>query len=154
MKSVSQIQKQLIKKFKDTKQEIVFHTPETMRDKLISFMSKHIGFENAATRREIFTAIWGDPDNYSQLQIWYLWQMKTTTVMRFCRQNVETTFCFIVSQSDTELNTRLYWVLQDNADKDIYHNMMDNQIHRCKTMKKKATQAYTEQLWKKLLNKR
>lgn len=115
--------------------------------KLKELFRNHIGTENEISQKVIFNTLYGDPSNYSDIQIFYLWSMIRHD-MNWLRR---TTKYFIGSRS-TERGWR-YFIIKDASDADYYKKTLRNTIKKCNYMIGRCEKAVKDQFWKGLDDK-
>lgn len=112
--------------------------------KIIALMSRHIGKDNAISKRNIFKHFFGIPDNYNQYQQMYLWG-KLLTVMSYVRRKTK---CFIVSEHRS--TDYYFFVAKNQSDANVYIKGADERIMGLKNMQKRAQKAVDEG-WHKIV---
>lgn len=114
--------------------------------KLLELFKKHIGRESQVTQRDIFMYVFGDPSEYTTLQIYWMWdQLKKD--MNWLRR---TTNCFIVCRP-TDEGWR-YYLPKDIEDIKPYLKLLDNTKKRCDYMMKRAVKAVRKKFHEDLDN--
>lgn len=135
-------------KKKNKKKVLTILMRSDRQDKLLKFFKDHIGQENAATQRQVFTHLYGKPENYSELQLFFLW----TQIRRDMNWLRRTTNCFIGS-SRFEGDNYLYYVIKDWKDAKPYIETMKRNIKKCKFMMARCEKAVEKKFYKKFLEK-
>lgn len=114
------------------------------QEKLIELFKKHIGMDNEINQRTIFVHIFGDPNKYTYLQIYWLWdQLKKD--MNWLRR---TSNCFIVSRS-TDYGWR-YYLPKNTEDIKPYIKRLSSIKKKCDYMMKRASKAVSKKFYKDL----
>lgn len=98
-------------------------------------MAKHIGGNNAISKRNIFKHFFGNPEKFNKYQQLFLWQ-KLSLVICYIRRRTK---CFIVSEQRT--TDYYFFVIKGQADANIYIKRANDHIKGLQGMKKRATQA-------------
>lgn len=138
------------------KQESVFKRrrkiPETLNEltnEVREIMVEHIGVDKEITKGELFKALFGKPNQYNEMQEWYLWD-KAKKSMNWLRR---TSNCFIASRQ-TVPKVWAYFVIKTNTDLQFYKNTLNNNIHKMygmmrrgeKIVRLKAYQKFQEEM--------
>ena len=69
-------------------------TLNELNQKVKEIMVDHIGVENEITRGELFKALFGNPNKYTEIQEWWLWD-KVKKAMNWLSRSSN---CFIASR--------------------------------------------------------
>ncbi len=134
----------LLKSRKKKKKKFVQVYSRAERQQLIQEIFKsHIGRKNEISQKELFLKIYGELDNYSDLQIWFLW-CQIRQDMNWLRK---TTFCFIGCRKNK--NRWCYYVIKDEKDAQYYIDILNNTIKKCKFMIKRCNKAVEDEFYKK-----
>lgn len=113
-------------------------------DRLLSLFKKHIGVEKQITAYNLFKAVFGLPYRFTEMQIYYLWNLLKQD-MNYLRRK---TFCFIGSHWNGD--TWVYYVIKTEEDAKPYIDRMINHVKRCTYMKNRCKKAVEEEFWKQL----
>jgi hypothetical protein len=112
--------------------------------KIIALMSKHIGRDNAISKRNVFKHFFGSPENYNQYQQAYLWQ-KLLAVMGYVRRKTK---CFIVGEH--KATDYYFFVAKTQTDANIYIKRAEDSINGLKGMQKRVQRAVDEKWFVKV----
>lgn len=127
------------------KRELIFLTSQDRRNKLKKLFKKCIGEGRAITKLQLFKSLYGDPENYSDLQIFYLWDLIKKD-MNYLRR---TTNYFIVSKKNN-VGSWSFFIVTDWYEANYYINIMRRNIKRSKYMIKRCNKAVRERFYKNL----
>lgn len=124
-------------------------TLEELNQRIKEVMVGHIGVSKEITRGELFKALFGSPDKYTEIQEWWLWD-KVKKAMNWLRR---TSNCFIASRQPVK-GVWSYFVVKDYKDLDYYKNNLKNNIKRMysmidrgeKLVEKKAYKEFEEEM--------
>lgn len=151
---LKQKQKQKQKPDKKIPLSKVVKTINDIVGKLLILMKKHVGKENAISKRRLFIKVYDyEPELFSELQEWMMWELIKKAMHR-CRQR---THAFIVSQlrKTNEYSTKShfggvwhYWVAEDITDFQTYRDNINRNIRAMKSMVNKCNKA-VDQEWHK-----
>ena len=133
----------------------VVKTINEIVEKLLVLMKKHIGRENAISKRKLFTLVYGyEPEHFSELQEFMMWELIKKAMHR-CRQQ---THAFIVSQiwkanaysaKDNFGGVWHYWVAEDITDFQTYRDNINRNIKAMRNMVNKCERAVDQEWHKK-----
>ncbi len=101
-------------------------------------MVKHIGERKGIEKLELFSKIFGNPDKYNEIQVWWLWD-KIRKQMNWLRR---TSNCFIASRQAVP-GIWKYFVIKCYRDANFYIDNLNRNMKKMKSMQKKAAK-YTE----------
>ena len=122
-------------------------------EKLIELFRKHIGMGKALTKYEIFEHIFGELENYSDEQIFVLWD-KLRKDMNLIRRTYKKHNCFIVfTKEEVEDENGIYFqykffVPKNRIEALEYRERMRKNIESCKFMSKVCKTYVDKQMWK------
>ena len=135
--------KKRLKEKKPDDRVFVFSKGE-LKAKLYAYMRKHIGRHRAVSQKQLFTVLFGNPDNYNNLELFYLWQL-AKRMMNYMRKSTQ---MFIVSRK-TDKGWR-YYVVRDGKDAKPYINLLRDLKLKQDYMMDRCQKAVDEQWWKRL----
>jgi hypothetical protein len=107
-------------------------------------MRECIGRGNAISHTKLFEAIYGPIENYSDLQMFFLWH-RIRMDMNWIRK---TTKCFI--GVDVANGSWYYYVVKDMDDAKPYMHIMDTTVKKCLFMKERCKKAVEQEWYKDL----
>lgn len=142
------MQKLKLKKKKKMK-KIVLLSEGDIRDMLLKLFKRHIGREKMIFRGDIFKYIWGDFENYSELQIWWLWRR----IYRGLNQLRKSSHAFIVPNKD-KYGRWGYYVVKNRGDETFYKELLKNNIRRMKWMMRRCDEAIEKKFYRKYLEEK
>jgi len=130
-------QKQEVKKKKEVR--IVLRSDRQAI--ILKLMKKCIGRQNAITHEKLFEEIYGSMENYSELQIYFLWH-NIRMDLNWIRK---TTKCFIGCDYNNRANEWYYYVVKSSDDAKPYCKIMDNTVKKCQFMKARCLKSVEEE---------
>lgn len=122
-------------------------TIKDLQDRLKELMAEHIGNEHYITKMELFKELFGNPEKYSEIQQWFLWD-KVRKAMNWLRR---TSYCFIACKQVAD-GIFGYFVIKDYKDAEFYLDRLDNAKKRIEFMKKRAMKAVEEKFFEQFLD--
>ncbi len=128
--------------------------PETIQeltDRIKVVMVKHIGVNKEITKGELFKKLFGNPNNYTEIQYWWLWD-KVKHSMNWLRR---TSNCFIASRQVVP-SVWAYFVVKNRVDLQFYKDTLRSNIRKMysmiargeKLVSKKAYKFFLEEMGK------
>ena len=127
------------------KRELVFLTRQDRQMMLKKLFKKCIGEGRDITKLELFKALYGNPNNYNELQIFFLWDLIKKD-MNWLRR---TTNYFIVSKKN-DVGSWSFFIVTDWHEADYYINIMNRNIRRSKYMINRCHKAVREKFYRDL----
>jgi hypothetical protein len=109
-----------------------------------NLMKKCVGRQNAVTHDKLFETVYGDMDNYSELQIFFLWH-RIKQDMNWLRK---TTPYFI--GVDVSNQNWYYYIVTNERDAEPYIRLMTNNIKKCEMMRERCKKAVREKWYERL----
>ena len=125
------------------KKQIVLLTRGERQEMLKALFKKHMGEANAITQRAIFEAIYGSMDNYSDYEIFFLWD-SIKKDMNWLRR---TTKCFVV-MTRTKHGVWCYYVPKTEKDIVFYNELLIRTKRKIDYMMAKSHRAIAEKYYK------
>lgn len=132
-------------KSKEKKKTKVLMTQKELSDRLYALLTRHIGRKKAMSRRALFTALFGEPENYTSLEVFWLWH-RIKRAMNWVRK---TTKMFIISRKGKHGSWE-YFVARDEIDSKYYLDLMATLKKKQNYMIKRCKKAVHEQWWREL----
>jgi hypothetical protein len=139
--------KQKKKEEKEEKKEMIIMVRPERQEKLKELFKDHIGTDEEISQTQIFKHLYGDPSNYSDIQIFYLWSMIKQD-MNWLRKTTK----YFIGSRHTELGWR-YFIIKDASDAEFYKKTLGNTIKKCHYMIRRCEKAVRDQFWKGLDDK-
>jgi hypothetical protein len=128
-----------------TKKKVVqILSRDERQEKLKKLFKEHIGREKGISQLFIFRHLYGDPSNYSDMEIFFIWA-KIKHDMNWIRK---TTKAFI--GLERQASGWKYFVVKDQEDVDPYIALMSKCIERCRYMSRRAQKAVDEKFYKEI----
>lgn len=119
-------------------------TANQLRSSVTKALIDHVGRDNYVTQAELFRKVYGDPGQYSDVEIYFLWER----IRRAMHELRKESYCFVISKRVG--NSRGYFVIKDKEDADIYKTEQANNIRKALNLIEKAYKAVEEKHWEKL----
>lgn len=130
---------------KKEKKEIVILSSRELSDKIRIIMKNYIGRKNTISQSDLFNRLFGNPSNYSDIQVWFLLE-RLKRAMNWLRR---TSYCFVISRR-AKGNIYVYFVVKDYEDADIYVKHLTLVKKRITFMQGRCMKAVEENFWKHL----
>lgn len=127
------------------KQEIVILSSRELSHKIKLIMRSHIGRTKPISQSDLFRRLFGNPSNYSDLQVWFLIE-RLKRAMNWLRR---TSYCFVISKR-AKHNIYVYFVVKDYEDADIYVSHLNLVKKRINFMQNRCMKAVEKKFWKEL----
>jgi len=112
--------------------------------KVIALMSKHIGRENAISKRNVFKHFFGLPENFNQYQQTFIWG-KLLSVVGYIRRKTK---CFVICEHRS--SDYYFYVLKGQSDANVYIKQADDRIRGLRGMQARAQKAVSEKWYIKV----
>lgn len=123
--------------------------PQNMKELVVEIrkvMISHIGSSNGITKMSLFRKLFGNPDKYNEMQIWWLWE-KVKISMNWMRKRSN---CFIASKLEVG-SVYSYFVIKDFDDFGYYRERLKKNMLKMQKMISIGEKAITERRYKKFL---
>lgn len=125
------------------KKKIVILSAKELSQKILHIMRKYIGRANAISQTDLFKRLFGDPKNYSELQLWFMLD-RMRKAMNWLRR---TSKCFVITRR-AKHNIFVYFVVKDYGDAEIYTNHLDMVKKRINFMQRRCIKSVEEKFWR------
>jgi hypothetical protein len=110
--------------------------------KLIELFRLHIGSRNEISKKQLFEAIFGSVNQYTNLEIFFYWTILKQDLNWLRR----TTKCFVVCRP-METGYK-YFVVKDMYDAEFYINLLQKNIRKSNFMIKRCKEAVEKNFYK------
>jgi len=122
------------------KKEIVVLSLKELEEKIVEILRSHIGQDNYITKKDIFYKIFGNPKNYTDIELWKIWFRMFPKAFNWLRR---TTHCFIVNKRIEEFKFG-YYIPKSREDIVPYDTMLKTNIKKMNYMRGRAEKAVAE----------
>lgn len=141
-------QKKAVKKEQKPQDRVFLFSRKELQQKLYNFMKRHIGARKSVTKKQIFVVLFGEVEQYTNLEVFYLWQY-AKRIMNWMRR---TTKMFIVSKRNDKFIPAQwrYYVVKTQKDAKPYIELMKNLKKKADYMASRCDTAVEEEWWKDL----
>ncbi len=132
----------LNKKKKILKKEITLLSARELSESIMQIMKRHIGRNSPISQKDLFKRLFGNPNNYSDLQVWFILE-RIRKAMNWLRR---TSHCFVITRR-TKYNIYVYFVVKDYDDAAIYIDHLSKVKKRINFMQHRCLKAIEEKFW-------
>ena len=117
---------------------------EERQYRLKDLFKRHVGRENEVGKRQLFEYVFGQSSNYTNLEIFFLWD-RLKKDMNWLRRTTN----YFIGCRRMETGWK-YFVIKDKFDSEYYINMLRNNIKKSNFMIKRAQKAVENKFYKNL----